>query len=103
MIEQFIITVLVIYGVKASTDDGMILHGFYKRFALVLSKLMPWYKSIRFVLKPLFDCTPCMASVYGTLSFFLFGEFPEPTYLSLVIWVFSISGFNYLLNRIINR
>ena len=54
------------------------------------------------VSKVLFDCTPCMASVYGTIAFFIV-EFPTQGLVGLPVWVFSLCGFNYLLNKIINR
>ena len=101
MIQQFIITVLVIYGVKASTDDGMILHGLYMTILKLLDKFFS-ERVVIMVMKPLFDCTPCMASVYGTASFFLYGDFPEPMLLSLTVWVFALCGFNYILNKIIS-
>jgi len=97
MTQHFIITVLVIYGVHASTRDGMIFSRLYIAILMLLDKVT---KYPQMVLKPLFDCTPCMASIYGIISFFIYGEL-ELYYLP--IWIFSLSGFNYLLNKILNR
>ena len=94
MIQHFIITVLVIYGIHGSTRPGMIL-GFISEFTDRRPKT--WYIS-----KALFDCTPCMASVYGTISFFIV-EFPTQGLVGLPVWVFSLCGFNYILNKLINR
>ena len=100
MIQHFLITVLVIYGVHAVTEPGMILSGMYQKIFYTLSRKM---KDPSKILKPLFDCTPCMASVYGTISFFMVDSFPTPLVFSLVVWVFSLCGFNYLLNKTLNR
>ena len=107
MILHFLITVLFIYGIHASTRDGMIFSDAYFRLFYFISR---WTSKPERVLKPLFDCTPCMASFYGTISFFI--AFP-PSALAItnhwafvmmwVIWVFALSGFNYILNKLLNR
>ena len=109
MILHFIITVLVIYGVHASTREGMIFSGLYMRVLFFVSRFTD--NQVK-VLKPLFDCTPCMASFYGTISFFmvlspsrLAVNDPQAFQyvISWVIWVFALSGFNYILNKLLNR
>ena len=98
MILQFIITVLITYGVKASTGSGMIL----EFIPITIIKYLTRYlkdETVFKIIKPLTDCTPCMASVYGTISFLLY--FPDQSIINWVIWVFALSGFNYLLNKII--
>ena len=97
MILHFIITVLVIYGVHASTREGMIFEGLYMRVLFLVSR---WTKRPEKVLKPLFDCTPCMASFYGTISFVVYGNMP---FIAWPIWVFALSGFNYILNKLLNK
>ncbi len=94
--QTFIVTVLVIYGVHASTGKDMILG---KLWLLCFNILNRFTKKPEFYLKPLFDCTPCMASVYGSIGYLL-------TYgldIGIIVWVFSLTGFNYILNKIINR
>ena len=54
------------------------------------------------ICKVLFDCTPCMGSLYGTISFFIVG-WPGQVLIDFPVWVFSLSGFNYLLNKILNK
>ena len=91
---NFIITVLVIYGVHASTREGMIFNRIWWLCFRVLNRFSDrpeWY------MKPLFDCTPCMASIYGGTSYLILYGLD----IGIVVWVFSMTGFNYLLNRII--
>ena len=110
MIEHFIITVLVIYGIHASTREGMILNGFNRWLWLILSNVDDIHTSqkrisaIDKLFKTLFDCTPCMASLYGTISFLMTDVCFEYGILwQWAVWVFSLCGFNWLLNKIINR
>ena len=100
MILHFLITVLFIYGVHATTRDGMIFSFAYMKVFYTLTR---WMDKPELILKPLFDCTPCMASIYGTISFFVYGSFQGLILLSLVVWVFALCGFNYILNKILNR
>ena len=113
MIQHFIITVLVIYGVHGSTRHNMIFSiSWLERYFIKESGFIdysnpdPQYTFVGKVWlklsKALFDCTPCMASVYGTISFFIV-EFPTQGLVGLPVWVFSMCGFNYLLNKLINR
>ena len=100
MIQHFFITILFIYGIKASTEPGMILYPLYEKFVILLSKAVD-IRGIRTITKPLFDCTPCMASFYGGASYYLY--MANPTVGGFFIWVFAMCGCNYLINRIINR
>ena len=102
MTEHFIITVLVIYGIHASTRPNMILAPIGNFISNKLTDLIGINTAIR-ISKVLFDCTPCMASLYGTVSFFLVRPYPSPLLLSWAVWVFSLCGFNYILNKIINK
>lgn len=88
MIQTFIITVLVIYGVHATTREGMI-------FEYIGNKA---YYIHPMLSKVLFDCTPCMASVYGSISYFIV-VYPTHGLMVWPVWVFSLSGFNYILNK----
>jgi hypothetical protein len=49
---------LIINGVKASMETGMIFE-----------KLGRWMEQIKFIGKPLAGCIRCMASVYGGLTY----------------------------------
>ena len=101
MIHPFLLTVLIIYGIHASTRDGMLLAGIPLILIRLLTKVIKNENTVVNILKPLFDCTPCMASVYGTLMHLLM--FPGAPLIGVVIWVLSISGFNFILNKLINR
>ena len=100
MILYFLITSLVIYGIKASTDQGMILEPVYGLFIRLLSNFMG-ANGIIYLLKPLMRCTPCMASVWGSLSYVLY--YPDPSVMSWLIWVFALAGFNYIVNKLLQR
>lgn len=94
--QTFIITVLVIYGVHASTREGMI---FWRLWELCFNILDRFTKHPEWYLKPMFDCTPCMASVYGSIGYLIVYGLD----IGIIVWVFSLTGFNYILNKIINR
>ena len=101
MTNYFIFTVLFIYGVHAITREGMLLAWIRTLIIRLVIKVTKNEVLIGKILKPICDCTPCMASVYGTISYLLL--FPYTLDLYLVIWVFSLSGFNYILNKIISN
>jgi len=110
MIQHFLITVLVIYGVHASTRSGMILRplaSWFKRLIMgvkdeeICHGISVRYDIVYYTMKVLCNCTPCMASIYGTISFFMVDSFPTPLFLSWVVWVFSLCGFNYILNKLL--
>ena len=95
---EFFITILVIYGVHAATREGMILD------VGRLQVLCYDHFKTSFVdklFKVLFNCTPCMASLYGSVSFVSCFSFYQIGYLP--IWVFSMCGFNFILNKFLNK
>jgi hypothetical protein len=47
------------------------------------------------ILKPLFDCPPCMASVWG-IPFILI----QPLSIWSVVYLFALSGLNYIVTKI---
>lgn len=101
MIESFLINSLIIFGVHASTRPGQLLH-FIAKFVYGSGLKIPspkesYYRTM--VSKVLFDCPPCMASLYGSIGFSLF-IFPDLSLWWMIGWVFSLCGFNYLLNKI---
>ena len=97
MIQTFLTTSLFIYGIHATTRGGMIFGFVSKWFD---NKVLIGHVCYHYIAKVLIDCTPCMASLYGTISFILF----RPTYLIYYpIWVFCLAGFNYIINKLINK
>lgn len=110
MEKAFLINILVIYGIHASTRVNMLLDPLRqwiervitgKRFNPMKRAYVPDYRDdiAFYVLKVLSDCTPCMASLYGSIGF-LFTDLPIER---LPIWVFSLCGANYMLNKLLNR
>lgn len=56
----------------------------------------PWY--LKVLMKPLFACPYCMASIHGTIIFFAF----VLGYLPLIMWVpfcICLCGLNYFLTQ----
>jgi hypothetical protein len=97
MIQTFLITSLFIYGIHATTRHGMIFEFISK---WIDNKILLGHVNYNKIAKVLIDCTPCMASLYGTISFVLF----NPTALIYYpIWIFCLSGFNYIVNKTMNR
>jgi len=99
IILYFIATSLFIYGVHATTRDGMIFE--FVPIAII-NAIGPRFEAvIPYVLKPLCDCTPCMATIYGTASFFITGG--ADNLLLWPVWVFCLAGFNYLISKNLSR
>jgi len=86
MIEIFIYTILIIYGVNKTTDHSMIFE-----WVRIKSSVLPDKAN-----KVLFDCTPCMSSFYGSISFF----FTDLSWYYLPVWIMSLCGAITLLNRL---
>ena len=113
MIELLIFNSLLIWGVYASIQEGMIFEkigdwirgnnekdaGFIKGkrdlTVIVKDNLPSWIK------KPLATCPICMASVYGTPIFWLayFAELINYDYIIIfyICYVFALSGIQYLI------
>lgn len=97
MIKTFLATSLFIYGIHATTRHEMIFGFVSKWFD---NKIFVGHVYYNYISKVLIDCTPCMASLYGTISFFIC----KPTELIYYpVWVFCLSGFNYVVNKTMNR
>lgn len=104
MIQVFLITSLFIFGLKASLQEGMI----FEKIGHLLDDFF-YAKQRRFAIaRPLYDCVACMASVYGTISYwwvlYPYNESSFVVYtLNWIIWVFALSGFNYIISKQINK
>ena len=89
---------LFIFGVFASIQEGMI----FEKFGKLLTKDTKKPKKIPyFWSKPLGTCPICMASIYGTLIFWLFYfiGFLNYDYIFIIYicYIFSLSGLNYVI------
>jgi hypothetical protein len=116
MIQQQLFLVLafnslICLGVHAATREGMIGESIRNFIHLVLWHLFYWIcKNINrkriyikmnaqgmaeFWCKPLFDCPPCMASVWGLMGWFYFA--PQ---LALVPYILALCGVNALISKL---
>jgi len=109
LMQVFFINSLLIFGIYAITGKGMIL-GFLQRWGTenkpcdnqffvngeyqvdVKTQSTMWSK-------PLFNCPPCMASIWGTAGFIYAGIGWE----YWIVWVLSLAGFNYIVNKMLDK
>lgn len=73
-------------GLRVATDTDMIL----EKPASFICKHIP-----KFFHKPLFDCPPCMSSIWGTSYYFLFVGFD----FKIILFVFCVCGLNAVLAK----
>lgn len=85
MIEQMFIGIAWIWGVKAIFTEPFI---FYKQGNWMENKLPKWF------CKPLFRCSVCMASFWGTIFYFGYGNH---LILGWIVFCISIAGINFLI------
>lgn len=76
------------WGVVNAFREGEILGGPGK----LMRKTFPEWLS-----KPLFDCQLCTPSVHGTIWFLYFHEW---NFMLWILFIVSISGFNYALSKL---
>jgi hypothetical protein len=77
---------LACLGVQCLTREGMLM---YKVADYISSKVG------EFICKPLFDCPPCMASVWGLLGWF----YLEPG-LAILPYMLVLCGVNALISKL---
>lgn len=80
----FVLNIFIIYGFLNTYKKGNIFD-----FMPTIIKWPVW------MMKPLFFCPPCMASVYGII---MFPVIKAPLYY-YPIWVLSLSGAIVVLNK----
>ena len=116
MIQQQLFLVLAInslicLGVHVTTREDMVFEFISKWFRTVLRTILGEKKGIKgsdwyydnknktiiedFICKPLFDCPPCMASVWGVIGWFYFT--PD---IALIPYILTLCGVNALVNKI---
>jgi hypothetical protein len=112
MIYTIVVNSLLIFGIHAITRPGMLLPMLpsYCRKPIIYiisrgnedcSEDSIYFKAVRisnFIMKPLFDCPPCMASVWG-IPFALL----HPLSIWTLVYLFALSGFNYIIMKIISK
>lgn len=88
---EFVLQILVVgmwcWGFYNAFRDGEILGGPGK----LMRKTLPEWLS-----KPTFDCPICQASIHGTIWFLIFNEW---SFIPWILFIVSVSGFNYCLAK----
>jgi hypothetical protein len=97
MIDYILLTSLSIYAIHTATRPQMILEWLkVKVNQRLLLQLDINPEKLVYLNKWLWDCPPCMATLYGTIAFFLFCL---PLYL-LPVFVLSVSGLNAVIVKL---
>lgn len=93
IILTFIATSLFTWGLNAITQKGQIFYGLQLWIVPILGE--KWSK-------PVINCTKCMPSVWGTVSFVILFLVTSPAWAYVLLWpawCISLSGFNVLLDK----
>lgn len=85
--EDFIINVFWIFGIKAIFSPGMI----FEKAGDWIDRKLGWYA------KPLIGCVTCMASVHGT-AYYVFVYQGDIYYL---VYIIALAGVNYIIANIL--
>ena len=93
ILELLLFGTLIIWGVYASIQQGMI----FKKYG-------EWIKTLPILLKkPLGDCPTCMSSTFGSVFFWTayFCGWIEYDYILVlyICYVFALAGANYLISN----
>jgi len=119
VIQVFLVNSLLIFGIYAITEKGMILGIFQKLKLFKEEPAEPYDPEIGISIsgglirynddtgkmrndmlkKALFNCPPCMASVWGTAGFLYTGM----GWQYWIVWVLALAGFNYIVNKVIDK
>ena len=99
-----VLTGLWCFGIYGASQRGFLL---YRLFVRPCERLMAGFGTYgqrayavelwRYYMKPIYGCTRCMASVWGTASFLAFGLNMGLSLPLLIPFVFCLSGLNYLI------
>lgn len=86
LFHAIVINALVCLGVHVLTREGMLLGSFAEYTRAVIGE---------FWCKPLFDCPPCMASVWGLIGWL----YLNPA-MQLIPYLLLLCGVNALINKL---
>lgn len=89
MLQQLLISCLILTGIHICFWDGMILWRLKKYLCC-----LPY-----FIQKPLFDCLICMASVWGTVLYF--GYWYNDFSFQWIVFILALAGLNTIASSII--
>jgi len=97
-----IYSTLLIFGIHAATRNGMLLDFLpswyimmYGNKGVTNPKLATF---IRYTMKPLFNCPPCMASIYTPLMYLIFAH----NWVYLPLTMLMVCGLNHIISRLID-
>lgn len=104
MIELLLFASLWIFGVNfLITDERSFLSWWDRKEdnngVEIYNYLIVDYYTPSWIAKPLFNCVMCMASVHGTLVYWLFE--PAPSLHGWVFFCVALCGLNYIITEII--
>lgn len=89
------ITSLVIFGVYASLQEGMIL----SRLRAAMERGTD-NNLLRWIRPALYECVVCMASVWGTAVWMMDGRSLSFGY---PVFIFAVAGLNYVILNLFNE
>jgi hypothetical protein len=96
LLELSIFTSAWIIGFKIATDTGMIL----SELGVILERLCNKYPVI---MKPVYGCHYCMASLYSVISYSLFWHYSLNSLYELPLMIFVVCCFNGLFHNVAYR
>jgi hypothetical protein len=89
LLLQVLYISLFCLGLHTITSEGMVLF-FVKEW---LSKKLPENTKWDYLYKPIIGCPPCMASIWGTIIYWILND---PTQRVLVLWIPTIIAVSYV-------
>lgn len=95
LIQLFLVLALnslACLGIHCLTSEGMVLN---KPAEWIHNKLDGVFDFSDFICKPLFDCMPCMASIWGIIGWFYF----QPD-IHLIPYLLILCGVNTLVSKV---
>ena len=97
MIESIVLTSLCIYAIHTATRPQMILEWLkVKVNNRLLLQLDIDPEKLVYINKWLWDCPPCMATLYGTFAFF----YTDLSFNFLLVFVLAVSGLNAVIAKL---
>ena len=100
MIGQIAVFSLIITGIYTSFQEGNIFSFIRVFYANIFDKAFG-RKASRYIQKPLWDCLPCMGSIWTILLSWIVTE--NVTWRIDVLLILAVCGLNLIIDRIIDR
>lgn len=91
--ELFITNFLFIWGLKFAFSPDQVFDLTKLRLALSKTKFY-WLR------KPLFDCAPCMSSIYGSLGFLIVYLNCDILWIYIFVWVPCLAGLSAIIIKL---